>query len=63
MKALQALLVGIAFAMGVVLIFDGGVWQQPVGAGLLFAAISEIAWLLYTICENNGAVWASRNGR
>lgn len=51
MKAMQAMITGLAFTMGLVFIFDGGEWQQPFGAGLVFAAMSEITWLLYTIVE------------
>lgn len=60
MKALQTFMVGFSFTMGLVFIFDGGPWQQPLGAFLVMCAVSEITWLLYTIAEKAGVEWNRR---
>lgn len=51
MKAMQAILTGLIFAMGLTLLFDGGTWQQPVGTALVTAAVAEVTWVLYAIAE------------
>ena len=53
-KVLWAVLMGICFSLGLVLLFDGGVWQQPVGFGLVGLAWTELMYVLYNVAEALG---------
>lgn len=44
-----ALLDGIAFALGLTLLFDGGLWQQPTGFLLVALAFAYLAFSVLAI--------------
>lgn len=46
---LVALLDGIVFAFGIVLLFDGGRWQQPTGFMLVALAFAYLVFSLLAI--------------
>lgn len=48
---LAALLDGIAFSFGVVLVVDGGVWQQPTGAALLALSVAYVVFVLLALAD------------
>lgn len=54
MKVLLAALLGLLFALGLMLLFNGGRWQEPVGFLLLALCGTELFYVLYNISEALG---------
>ena len=61
MKVLLAAAMGLLFALGLMLLFNGGTWQEPVGFFLLALCGTELYYVLYNICEALGRDRVSEN--